>query len=237
MSGPKFANFSRVSGSVAATIERIADGVCSPWHCAPTHLGRLARSTDPYDGGFALDGELVECSSQDIRRVAEDERPFALLYVAYGPRANFGVHFTDITQDGHTVTVELDRTMVYHHDDDFPERGRWFEGFLISLVIAVGAAVCAAGDTVVVDDKNMSLAEITELMKRPRYFALDPDTVLERLRRGDLLSLPGPVLHAFAAGLLDVAESKLLAKQAKAAKGLAYKQAPGYHVFSNIVIS
>lgn len=234
MGTPTFINFSRVLGAVVDTVQRIEAGMGEAWQCRLDRYAFLRVSDDPYDGGYELAGELEPCEGgSKVAELAATGRPFGLAYLCQGPKATFAVYFTEVAANAHTLTVAVEKTFVYHRDDEHTVAGRWFQGWLVSLASAVGADVCVYGNREIID-KSMDLAAVLESLKRPRYEAVDPGQVLERLRKGDLLALPDPVFHAIKVELVGEVEIEGLLKQRAHPGTLEYKIAPGYHVLANI---
>lgn len=219
MATPTFIKLSRLRGSVLDAVERIEEMVCIPWHCRLQESALLRPSYDAFDGGLELDGELEPCESmRAVARVAEAGKPFALVYLSFDTRANFVVYFFDLSEDGFRATVSVESSYVWFRNDEFGP-GRWFEGFLISLVSAFGADVCGYGR-----DAAYSLM----------HESLEPAAILDRLRTGDLFELPNPIFHAISVGLINRSEIVALMKSRPCSPRLEYKVAPGYHVLMDI---
>ena len=234
MGTPTFINFSRVTGPVIDTILRIDDGLCDAWSCSLEQFAYLRVSDDPYDGGYELAGELSPCSGESaLAEIAAAGREFGLAYICRDTRATFAVYFTEIDVGMHTVTVSVESSYVYHRDDEHPQPGRWFEGWLVSLAVAVQADVCSYGNRELIDNA-MEFSEVLARLRRPRYEALDPVEVLRRLRSGEILQLPDPVFHSISVDLIGVPEVRAIMNDVGGAPSLEYKLAPGYHVLSNI---
>ncbi len=216
------------------TARRIDSALSDVWHCRLDRYAPLCVSDDPYDGGYDLEEEPSPCGDfSEIAKLVGGGRPVVLAFFCYDTRATFSVYFTEVDDNGHTVTVAVEPTFVFHTNDDYPEPGRWFEGWLISLVVGTQAQVCVYGNREVID-KSMALASVLEALRRPRYEALDPMVIVQRLRTGDLLELPDPVFHAISVELMETREIRALIKSRAHAPGLQHKVVPGYHVLSNI---
>ncbi|MCX4240156.1 hypothetical protein [Paraliomyxa miuraensis] len=233
MATPTFITFSRFRGNLLEAVERVENEVCPQWHCRLDRALFLRPSSDPYDGGITTDGELEPCTSVEaVAELARTGKPLGLAYIAYPTRANFYLEFFDISEDGYSLAASIESSILYHKDDEY-ESCRWFEGWLISLVVALRPSVCAYGNTEIIDP-NMEFSKVLEGLRRVRYKALDPAQILERLRTGDLLELPDPVFHAISIDLIETPEIRTLMKTRPQAPGLEYKVAPGYHVLSNL---
>jgi len=234
MAPPSFINFSRNSGTIIDAVQRINDHLCAPWRCKLTQYAYVCRSDDPYEGGYEMDGEeMPPCESmEDVRALIAEGRAFCLIYLSSDTRANFYVHFTEIEADAFTVTIDVETSFIYYRNDEY-ERGQWFEAWLTSLAIAIGADICVYGVTEVLD-ASMPMEELLERLQEPLYEALDPATVLDRLRRGDLLALPDPGFHAISIDLIESSEIQSLVKKGPCAPRLVYRAAPGYHILANI---
>ncbi|MCX4240155.1 hypothetical protein [Paraliomyxa miuraensis] len=219
MATPTFIKFSRLRGSVLDAVERIEDAVCVPWHCRLQESALLRPSYDAFDGGLELDGELEPCESmRAVAQVAKAGKPFALVYLSYDTRANFVVYFFDVAEDGFRATVSVESSYVWFRNDEYSP-GRWFEGFLISLVSAFGADVCGYGR-----DDAYGL----------KHESIEVADILERLRTGDLLELPNPIFHAISVELIERSEIVSLMRSRPCSPRLEYKVAPGYHVLMDV---
>lgn len=220
MATPTFVKFSRLRGSVLDMVERLDDQLCEPWRCRLQESVSLRPSYDAYDGGLELDGELKPCETiQDVERVAKVGKPFALVYVSYDTRATFSVYVFDIAEDGFGATVAVESSMVWFRNDEHSTPGRWFEGFLISLVAALRADVCGYGRDAAYGIQHESL---------------EPAQILARLRTGDLLELPNPIFHAISIDLIDRSEIISLMKKRPCSPRLEYKISPDHHVLMDV---
>lgn len=234
MAAVKFINFSRFSGSPLDAIACIRRDVCPAWYCAPQRYTVLCVSDDPYDGGLDRVGDDIPFDGLEaIERLIEYRSPFSLTYLAVPTRAEFVIGFHDIEDDGYMITATAESSIFYHKDDDYHESWRWFEGWLISLVIALGPSVCAFGNTRLYVP-NRSREEILQALQRKRFIALAPEDVLDSLRRGELLLYPDPVFHALRLDLISPGEIRRLIKYHPHEPRLEYKIAPGYHILSNL---
>jgi hypothetical protein len=220
MATPTFVKFSRLRGSVLELVERIEDQVCEPWRCRLQESVVLRPSHDAYDGGLEFDGELEPCETpRDVERVVKVGKPFALVYLSSDTRATFALYVFDVGDDGYSATVAMESSMVWYRNDEYSTPGRWFEGFLISLVGALRAEVCGYGRDAAYGINHESL---------------DPAQILARLRTGDLLELPNPIFHAISVDLIDRSEILSLMKKRPCSPRLEYKISPDHHVLMDV---
>lgn len=236
MGTPTFTNFSRSSGAVSRTVQRIEEYICQPWNCQLDGFALLQVSDDPYEGGYEMVGDLATPCTEygDVTHLIDGRNPFGIVYYVRDIPSYFYVHFTEIEDEGHTVTIDMETTMVYRRDDEHPKNGEWIQAWLTSMAFAVDADVCAYGNRDVYEGPYTK-EEIYEALRRPRYEALKPEIVLDELRHERLLEYPDPVFHAIRYELANPFEIRRLMEERPKADGLVYKIAPGYHILSNIV--
>lgn len=234
MVAAQFINFSRFAGSPLDAIARIEHHVCSTWRCRLMRYTILCVSDDPYDGGLDRIGDDLPFEGLEaIEQLIAYRSPFSLAYLAVPTRAEFYIGFHDIEDDGYMITATAESAIFYHKDDGYHESWRWFEGWLISLITALGPSVCAFGNTRPrVQDPPWE--DVLRALQRKRYIALDPDVVISNLRGGELFKCPHPVFHAIRLDMIEPSEIRRLIKHYPHEPRLEYKIAPGYHILSNL---
>ena len=221
MGTPVFVKFSRVRGKPFEVLARVYDAVRVEWRSTLREVTRLRPSGQEYDGGLELDSDFLRCSTlAGAADLVEGAPAFAVIFLARQARAEWYLYVFDMGDGEFSASMAFDSSIVYHHDEQF-DYGELLEGLLTTVVIELQVAACGYGkdDAYNVDQK-----------------ALDPGPVLERLRSGELLSLPRPIFHAFSIDLVTKQEIDALIEQHQPDPDPEYRQAPGYHLLGRVGI-
>lgn len=247
MGEPTFTNFSRSYRTVAETVQRVEQNLCTQWPSRLYGFARIEESDDPYEGGYEMVGDDMSlCNGMDeVAPLIEGTEPFGLVYLVQGIPSFFYLYFTEIDNTGHTVTVDMETSMAYYRDQDHPKDGEWIQAWLISLAFAINSDVCVYGIRHI-PEPRIPGESVDEWLERRRpameafltrrlFDALDPAAILDDLRHGRLLEYADPSLHAIRYDLISPSEIRHLMQERPKAEGLIYKLAPGYHILSNIV--
>ena len=219
MGTPTYVKFSRVSGKPFEVLARVYDAVRIQWRSTLREVARLRPSGQEYDGGLELASGFLRCSNlAEAADLVEGAPAFGVVFLARQARAEWYLYVFDMDDHGFSVTISVESSIVHHHDEQFDD-GELLEGLLTTVVIELQVAACGYGkdDAYNVDQK-----------------ALDPGPVLERLRSGELLSLPRPIFHAFSIDLVTKQEIDALIEQHQPDPDPEYRQALGYHLLGRV---
>ena len=222
MSTRTFARMSRLSRDALDALRRIDRDVSELWCAEIKAAGRLAPSDDSLDAGLELAGEMAPCDSVPgaVRGVGECDS-LAVSYSASEPRAWYELYFFDILETSFASSVDVDSAIVYYASDEFP-CGRWLEGLLTSVAVALRPQVLGYG---------------THRLYQPQHAALDCEEVLSLVRSGELLDVPRPTFHAISDTLISHEELESLVAQHRAShltRSVDLRHALGYHLLGRV---
>ena len=222
MATPDFVKFSRVHRSVESWLERLEAGAFRTHGLEYDRFAALRPEDDPltaaYNGGLDLAEEMVACHTRsEVLTKARGWSAWGLSLLSRRVPGYVYAYAFDIGKDEWSSAISFDTSMLTYETADLP-RGEWLRGLLVSLVAALGAEVCGYGA-----DKAYRL----------RYEALVPSVIVERLRAGELFTMPYPNFHAISAALVGVEEMAELLDRWPRSQFLQYRLATaGYHVLS-----
>jgi hypothetical protein len=220
MATPIFIKFSRITGNPFLVLAHVQEAMARNWGSTIREVVQLRPSQDAYDGGLELAGDFLPCDSvRELRTLAGGWREFAVVYVVRDVPAECYLYVFGIDEADFGVTAAVDSSLVWYRNDDYPEPGKWFEGFLITIATAFEPAVCGYGR----DDAY-----------RIKHESIDANAILDNVRDGKLLTIPQPVFHAIRRDLIDKDEIDALMKTHRHSPTLVYRQSPKHHVLADI---
>ena len=218
MATPDFVKFSRVPGTIEDALKRIELRTFSQFGLEYDSFGAMRPDDDPWTGGFSLVDESVPCRSRvEALSLAGKWTAWGLSFLARQVPGYFNLEFFEIENDSFAVAGSFDTSMLSFESDEFAE-GQWLRGLFVAVVAALGCQICGYGK----DDAYQT-----------RYESLSPAVILERLRKGEVFTMPDPSFHAISVDLVSPEEMTSLWEQLPRDKHLKYGIATtGYHIFS-----
>jgi hypothetical protein len=186
-------------------------------------LFKVARlGFDPYEEkfGFAGDqdiGSTVKCATEEeALAVASQWQGLVLSYKLLDVISYLHVYLW-MAQSRTCMAVEVDSSILFYRQDEYSD-GDWLGRFLMALAPAVGATVCAYGMGYEVE-----------------YQPLDPASIVQLVRSGEVLSRPYPSFHAVSDALVSEREVQdALRAYHRPSRTTYVATTTGYHVFLNL---
>jgi hypothetical protein len=215
---PTSVKYSRVPGTPEDALLRIEEQVLPTCGLEYSTFAALQRDDDPWTQGWDLAGDLVPCGSrQEALSLARGWEAWGVSYLAQGIPGEINFHVLDVGHGSFGSLLTFDESMVYHRSDEF-SRGGWLVRMLTTLAEVLGCDVCGYGP---------------DNAYEAGYDALEPATVLARLRAGELFAMYSPQFHSISASLVSPDEITELLFRHPRAPFLKYKlTTSGNHVFS-----
>jgi hypothetical protein len=211
-----------VHRSVESWLERLEVGAFRTHGLEYDRFAALKPEEDPltaaYNGGLDLAEDMVPCRTRsEVLLKARGWSAWGLSLLARPVPGYVYAYVFDLGNDEWSSAVSFDTSMLTYETSDLP-RGEWLRGLLVSLVAALGSEVCGYG---------------ADRAYRLRYEALDPSVIIQRLRAGELFTMPYPNFHAISAKLVKVEEMADLLDRLPRSQFLQYRLATaGYHILS-----
>lgn len=224
MATPRFVKFSRVLGTPEDVLTRLELRLLGSMRLEYDRFAALKPVEDPddfgYTGGLDLAGEMVPCRGKsEALSLARKWTAWGISFLVREIPAYVNLYIFDIQEGSLGVALSFDTSMLSYETDESPE-GQWLRALFISLVAALGCAVCGYGP---------------DNAYRTGYVPLSPAKILERLRAGELFKMSYPNFHAISVSLLTTEEMTALWERLPRSEFLKYGLATtGYHILSII---
>lgn len=218
MGTPTFVRFSRIQGKPFRVLGELEQSSRFKGG-ALREIVKLKTSDDPEDGGLALDGKFIPCSSlRQAQDIAEDWDCFALVWLDRAAIAEYYLYIFDAQQDSFACSMAFESSLAYHRTDESPSGAR-LEQLIFAITTCLDASVSGYG-----------LDSAYEVQHQP----LSSEEVLGRLRSGELLSLPRPIFHLISTKLVSVEEVRALIREHNASPDPEHRVMGRYHALGRV---
>ena len=218
MGTPTSVKYSRVPGTPEEALLRFDEQVLPTCGLEYSGFAALVPDDDPWTEGFDLADDIVDCHArEEALALARGRGAWGLVFLARRIPGDVHFHALEIRQDSFGTLLTFDESMVYAEDHQFG-KGEWLVRLFTRIAETLGCDMCGYGR----DDAY-----------EKGYDALEPATVLARLRAGELFTMAWPNFHAISVKRVTPEEMNDLL--ARLPKGQFFKYeltTTGYHLLS-----